>query len=49
MSRLIQTYDWKSPWDAFLREDQDGYEDGVERSPDAKVMTSSKMLMLTPD
>jgi hypothetical protein len=49
MSRLIQTYDWKSPWDGFLREDQDGYESGLKRSSDEKVMTSSEMLMMTPD
>ena len=49
MSRLIQTYDWRSPWDGSFREDQDGYEDGLKRSSDAKVMTSSEMLILTSD
>ena len=49
MSRLIQTYDWRSPWDGSFREDQDGYENGLKRSSDAKVMTSSDILMLTPD
>ena len=49
MSRLIQTYDWRSSSDGSLREVQDGYEDGLKRSSDAKVMTSSEMLMLTPD
>ena len=49
MSRLIQTYDWRSPWDVSFREDLDGYEDGLKRSLDAKVMTSSEMLMVTPD
>jgi hypothetical protein len=49
MSRLIQTYDWKSPSDGSLREDQDEYEGGPKRSSDAKVVTISEMLMLTPD
>jgi hypothetical protein len=49
MSRLIQTYAWKSTWDGSLREDQDGYKDGLKRSSEAIVMTSSEMLMLTPD
>ena len=33
----------------IFREDQDVYENGLKRSSDAKVMTSSEMLMLTPD
>ena len=49
MSRVIQTYCWNSLWDGSLREDQDEYEDGLKRSSDAKVMTTSEMLMLTRD
>ena len=49
MPRLIQTYDWKSPWNVSLQEDQDGYEDGLKRSSDAKVMTILEMFVLTPD
>ena len=48
-SRSIQTYDYKSPSDGSLREDQDEYEDDPKRSSDAKVVTNSEMLMLTPD
>ena len=35
--------------DGSLYEDGDGYEDGLKRSSDAIVMTSSEVLMLTPD
>lgn len=49
MSRLIQTYDWKSASDGSLREDQDEYEDGPKRSSDAKVMTISEMFVLKSD
>lgn len=49
MLRLIQTYDWKSPSDGSLREDQDEYEDGPKRSSDAKVMTISEMFVLKSD
>ena len=46
---INSNYDWRSPWDGSFREDQDGYENGLKRSSDAKVMTSSDMIMLTPD
>ena len=49
VSRLIQSYDWKSPWDSSSQEDQDEFEDGLKRSSDAKVMTILEMLVLTPD
>ena len=49
MSRLIQTYDWRSPWDGSFREDQDGYEDGPKRISDAKGMTISEIHVLTSD
>ena len=35
--------------DGSLREDQDRYEDGLKRSSDAKVMTSSEMLIWISD
>ena len=49
MSRLIQSYYWKSPRDGSLREDEDEYEDGLKWSSDVKVMTSSEILMSTSD
>ena len=46
-ARLIQTYDWKSPPDSSLQEDQYGYEDGPKWSSCTKIATISEILVLT--
>lgn len=38
-----------SPFDGPCQHGRNKYEDGPKRSSSAKVMTSSEMLMLTPD